>query len=371
VWIFFARQVGDAMALPHIDGRGFAYRDRINGIQDGEDQGVRLYFMKTKGSGLYFIAMSRYAARMARPLRLEFAGALYHVTSRGNARQRIFLDEEDRRLYLELLGKEVAQQGWRCYAYCLMDNHYHLLIETPEPNLVAGMRRLNGVYTQAFNRRHRRVGHLFQGRYKAIVVEKDAYLRELCRYIVLKPVRAKAVKKPGSWRWSSYRLTSGEELVPSWLAATDVRALFPGRGAYRRFVEEGIGQQSPWLELRGQIYLGGEEFLKRVEGRLPGRRTTGIARSYLKPLRPTAPDIEAAVAKAYRVPKDRVLDRRSGECYKAAVYLLRRAANLPLVEVAKRAEISSPRVSQIQAEIETGKLTEPLKSLIAGYKVKL
>src|SRR5712691_10295212 len=128
---------------------------------------------------------------MARPLRLEFPGALYHVTSRGNARQKIFLDAQDRHLFLDVFGEEVAQQGWRCYAYCLMDNHYHLLIETPEPNLVAGMRRLNGVYTQAFNRRHGRVGHLFQGRYKSILIDKDSYGLELSRYIVLNPLRAR------------------------------------------------------------------------------------------------------------------------------------------------------------------------------------
>src|SRR3970040_1788762 len=207
---------------------------------------------------------------MARPLRLEFPGALYHVTARGNARQKIFLDEEARHRFLDLLGKEVTQQGWFCYAYCLMDNHYHLLIETPEPNLVAGMRRLNGVYTPAFNRRHRRVGHLFQGRYKAIVVDKDAYLRELCRYIVLNPVRAKAVKRPERWPWSSYGATLGEGPAPSWLAVEEVRALFPGRGAYRRFVEEGMGGDSPWTVLRGQIYLGGEDFLKPMRRRLPG-----------------------------------------------------------------------------------------------------
>ena len=307
---------------------------------------------------------------MARPLRLEFPGALYHVTSRGNARQKIYLDEEDRRLYLDLLGKEVAQQGWRCYAYCLMHNHYHLLIETPEPNLVAGMRRLNGVYTQTFNRRRSRVGHLFQGRYKAIVVDKDAYLRELCRYIVLNPVRARAVKTPERWPWSSYRATLGESASPAWLAVEEVRALFPGRGAYRRFVEEGIGQDAPWAKLRGQIYLGGEEFLKRIERRLPGWRVQGIARSHLEPLRPDAAAIEAGVAKAYRISPRRVLDRANGEAYKAAVYLLRRAANLSLAEVAKRAGISLPRVSQIQAEIERDQPTEPLKSLVKNYKVK-
>jgi putative transposase len=307
---------------------------------------------------------------MARPLRLEFPGALYHVTARGNARQRIYLNDEDRHLFLDLLGKEVAQQGWRCYAYCLMDNHYHLLLETPEPTLVAGMRRLNGVYTQAFNRRHRRVGHLFQGRYKAIVVDKDAYLLELCRYIVLNPVRAEAVKRPERWPWSSYRATVGESPGPSWLAVAEVQALFPNRGAYRRFVEEGIGQDSPWAGLRGQIYLGREDFLKRVERRLPGRPVKGIARSHLEPLRPEAAAIEARVARAYRILPERVLDRLSGEAYKAAVYLLRRAANLPLAEVAKRAGVSPPRVSQIQAEIEKDKLTGTLKGLVESYKVK-
>src|SRR4030067_279618 len=113
---------------------------------------------------------------MSRPLRLEYAGALYHLTARGNARADIFADDDDRGLFLKLLGQEIAQQGWRCYAYCLMDNHYHLLIETPEPNLVAGMRRLNGGYTTAFNRRHRRVGHWVQGRYKAILVYRDGFL---------------------------------------------------------------------------------------------------------------------------------------------------------------------------------------------------
>lgn len=282
----------------------------------------------------------------------------------------LYFNDEDRNLYLDLLGKEVTQEGWLCYAYCLMDNHYHLLLETPEPNLVAGMRRLNGVYTQAFNRRHRRVGHLFQGRYKAIIVDKDAYLQELCRYIVLNPVRAKAVKRPERWPWSSYRATAGEVAAPPWLVVQEVRALFPGRGAYQRFVEQGMGEVSPWAGLHGQIYLGGEGFLKRMQRRLPERPVKGIARSQLEPLRPDAAAIEAGVAKAYRISTDRVLDRASGEAFKAAVYLLRRAANRPLAEVARRARISLPRVSQIQAEIEKGRLTEPLKSLVESYKVR-
>ena len=129
---------------------------------------------------------------MARPLRLEFPGAVYHVSSRGNARQRIFFGDADRELFLDTLTQGIARYRWLCHAYCLMENHYHLLIETPRANLSLGMRQLNGIYTQTFNRRHHRVGHLFQGRFRAILVEKESYLLELCRYIVLNPVRVKS-----------------------------------------------------------------------------------------------------------------------------------------------------------------------------------
>src|SRR5687767_13788050 len=132
---------------------------------------------------------------MARPLRIEFAGALYHVTARGNARMPIFDDDADRRNFLSVLEQVLDRSGWLLHAYCLMGNHYHLMVETMQANLSAGMRQLNGVYTQRFNRRHERVGHLFQGRFKAILVERDSYLLELCRYVVLNPVRAGMVKR--------------------------------------------------------------------------------------------------------------------------------------------------------------------------------
>ncbi|HWQ95123.1 MAG TPA: transposase, partial [Gammaproteobacteria bacterium] len=126
---------------------------------------------------------------MSRPLRLEFPDALYHVTARGDRQEDIFEDDQDRELFLATLGQVISRFNWICHAWCLMDNHYHLLIQTPDGNLSKGMRQLNGVYTQASNRRHRRVGHLFQGRFKAILVDRDAYLLELSRYVVLNPVR--------------------------------------------------------------------------------------------------------------------------------------------------------------------------------------
>ena len=154
---------------------------------------------------------------MARPLRIEFPGALYHLTARGNARQAIFLDDGDRRGFLDLLGRTCKRLEWRCWAWCLMTNHYHLVVETPQANLGRGMRQLNGVYSQAFNRIHGRVGHLFQGRYKAILVEREAHLLEVCRYVVRNPVRAGLVAEPGAWPWSSYRATAGGAAAPDWL----------------------------------------------------------------------------------------------------------------------------------------------------------
>src|SRR4029077_14091805 len=133
---------------------------------------------------------------MARPLRIEYDGALYHVTSRGNDRKAIFKNDRDRELFLNTLAQVTERFHWICYAYCLMNNHYHLVIETPDGNLSKGMRQFNGVYTQAFNKRHGRVGHVFQGRFKAILVQKDTHFVEVCRYVVLNPVRAKTVRHP-------------------------------------------------------------------------------------------------------------------------------------------------------------------------------
>lgn len=210
---------------------------------------------------------------MARPLRIEFDGALYHVTARGNARNNIVFDNQDRKKQLELLGEVCGRFNWACYAYCLMDNHYHLLIETPDGNLSAGMRQLNGCYTQHFNRRHRRVGHLFQGRYKAILVEKDAYLLELSRYIVLNPVRARMVKNVTDWEWSSFREMIGVRIAPAWLSVHWLLSCFgdsvkQARKEYQQFVAAGLKEPSPMEGLKNQIYLGSALFIEQVQTKL-------------------------------------------------------------------------------------------------------
>ncbi len=209
---------------------------------------------------------------MSRPLRIEFPGAFYHLTSRGNAREIIFLDDQDREILLDALATVVERFHWRVHAYCLMGNHYHLLVETPQPNLSRGMRWLNGVYTQRFNRRHERVGHVLQGRFKAILVERDSYLLEVARYTVLNPVRGGLVAGPGAWRWSSYRATAGERPAPPWLSVETILGMF-GKGAapaterYRRFVAAGLNRSSPWSHVRGQVLLGSEGFMQRLKER--------------------------------------------------------------------------------------------------------
>lgn len=210
---------------------------------------------------------------MARPLRIELSGGVYHVTSRGDGREDIYLSDADREAWLEVFEQVCERFNWVCHAWCQMTNHYHLLIETPEANLAQGMRQLNGVYTQRFNRAHKRVGHVFQGRYKAIMVERDSYLLELARYVALNPLRAKMVKRLEMWRWSSYLATCGQEPSPTWLQTDWILGQFGQRRSsaiakYVAFVHEGARLPSVWSQLQGQIYLGSEAFVKKMQAQI-------------------------------------------------------------------------------------------------------
>jgi hypothetical protein len=151
-----------------------------------------------------------------------------------------------------------------------MTNHYHLVVETPDANLSKGMRQLNGVYTQAFNRAHRRVGHVFQGRFKAIMVEADSYLMELARYVVLNPLRARMVRQLEHWHWSSYLATCGKQAAPEWLQTDFILSQFSAQrtramAKYVEFVHEGKGLPSVWGELRGQVFLGSDRFVEKMQ----------------------------------------------------------------------------------------------------------
>jgi putative transposase len=214
---------------------------------------------------------------MARPLRIQFPGGLYHVTARGNGRQPLFADDTDRERFLTVLTRVVARYHLVCHAHCLMGNHYHLLLETPEANLSSAMRQLNGVYSQAFNRRHERPGHVLEGRFHAQVVDKDAYLREVCRYIVLNPVRAGLVAHPREWPWSSYRATAGEAPAPPFLTVTWVLSLgdtsvrADAQRRYRQFVGAGLGERAPSLEPGdSRLFLGNAGVLVPVREQIRG-----------------------------------------------------------------------------------------------------
>lgn len=232
---------------------------------------------------------------MSRPLRIEFAGALYHVTSRGDGQEDIYLDDSDRELFLEVLGEVSERFNWTPHAYCLMGNHYHLLLETPDANLSKGMRQLNGVYTQRFNRKHKRTGHVFQGRYKAIIVQKQTYLLELARYIVLNPVRARMVHSAKDWLWSSYRATAGMADALPWLASDWILSAFSEKRSeatdrYKAFVAEGKNQPAIWEQLKNQIYLGTDAFIAKMQAKMPDKEDLseiplGQRRAMAKPLK--------------------------------------------------------------------------------------
>ncbi len=203
---------------------------------------------------------------MARPLRIQFPGALYHVMARGDRCRRIFRKDDDYRQWLSRLAEACARSNLVIHSYCLMPNHYHLMIETPEANLSQGIRHLNSTYSQFFNRRYQLVGHVFQGRFKAILVQKESYLLELSRYIVLNPVRAKLVEKAEMWRWSSMGYMLGLIDTPPWFernftidrfGTEPVRAV----GAFRDYVDDGVRCTNPLLGTKHQLILGDEDFV--------------------------------------------------------------------------------------------------------------
>ena len=203
---------------------------------------------------------------MSRPLRIEYPGAFYHVFSRGNANQNIFFTDQDRLAFLKNLEHCIEFYHLICHAYCLMDNHYHLLLETPEGNLSNAMRDINGNYTQRFNVRHNRAGHLLQGRYKAILVEKEPHLLEVVRYIVNNPVNAYLVDRAEFWKWSSFRATVGMIKTPKWLYVCDTLDLFSKKRVeaqkqFRCFVQRDMEKQSPFIMVQEGVILGSQQFV--------------------------------------------------------------------------------------------------------------
>ncbi len=240
---------------------------------------------------------------MSRPLRLNVPGACYHLIARGNARELVFIDDLDRRVFLELLAKVAERFGWVVYAYCLMGNHYHLAVETPSGNLSRGMAQLNGRYARYFNRRYQRCGHVFQARFRSILIERETQLLVVCRYVVLNPMRAWLSQEPEGWLWSSYRQTAGIDPVQFPPGADLLLARFApersrAQALYRQFVADGVGER-----LGKQVVgerLGSEEFLRE---RIPA--ADEIPHVQVEPLPPSLEELftngdPAPILTAYR-----------------------------------------------------------------------
>ncbi len=208
---------------------------------------------------------------MARPLRLIVPDGIYHATARGIAKGEIYADDRDRRLFLHILGRTVARFDWRCLSFCLMPNHFHLLLRTPNANLSRGMARLNGGYAQAYNRRHERIGPLFAGRFSGRLVQRDRHLLEVFRYVALNPVSARLCESPSAWLWSAHSALAGERSAPGWLAVDEARSWFAtpgaidGAAAYRGFV---AGVPDGSMPTQG-VVVGDDAFRRR---HLPDRR---------------------------------------------------------------------------------------------------
>ena len=257
---------------------------------------------------------------MARPLRIEFAGALYHVTARGNEKRPVFRSDADRLKFLDFLAIAVKRFNWSLTAWVLMSNHFHLVVQTREANISRGMQWLNGTYASWFNKRHKRCGHLFQGRFKGILVEEASYFAEVIRYVVLNPVRAGMVAHPEDYRWSSFRTTAGIEAAPAWLDVASVHALFQRNDAtsaeiYQEFVLARVdAQERLWDQVTNGIYLGGEAWSKKMRALVESwPRSTDHPIEQRAIGRPSPQQVIAAVSRVAGVAAEDVRSRAGGQ----------------------------------------------------------
>jgi putative transposase len=293
---------------------------------------------------------------MARRARVEFPGALYHVITRGNQRQRIFRDDRDRGKYLEILSSLKKQFSFRIPAYVLMVNHVHLLLVSGAVPLSRIMQRLGSGYTQYFNRRHQQVGHLFQGRYKAILCDKDSYLLELTRYLHLNPVRAKVVKNPLDYQWSSYGGYVGETQAQKWLDSADVLEQFSkkvseARKLYCRFVMEGIGEghKEEYYDVLEGRFLGDKEFAQEIKAKA---EVPGYVRMKIKPeelLGVACAVLGRSRAEVIGASKDRERVRAR----EAICYVGRNRTELSVTALAKSLGVDATCVSRSVARMES------------------
>lgn len=282
---------------------------------------------------------------MSRPLRIEYPGAYYHVMNRGLARSKVFLDNDDRERFLHLIGETCKLWSIEVYAYCLMDNHYHLLLQTPQGNLSRAMRHLDGIYTQRFNRAHQRDGPLFRGRYRAILIDAEEYFLAVARYIHQNPQAAGIVTDIERYRWSSHRGHLHRRYSPSWLHTDEMVSRF-GRGSrrfseYRTFMRSGV--QKELMEFYREGYqrpiLGGKEFVRWVKEKIGEKaRVRAEIPQSRKVFVHGVEEIVGATAKVYGKTVQELLKRRRGrenEARGMAIYLCRVLGGHNLEDIGK------------------------------------
>lgn len=296
---------------------------------------------------------------MARQLRIEYEGAFYHITSRGNQKEKIFWDDKDREEFKRILNKTKERYGYKLHAYVLMDNHYHLLIETPHANLKQIMQNINTSYTVYANKRHKRFGHLLQGRYKAFIVDKESYLLELGRYIHLNPVRAGLTTRPESYRWSSYReYTQGgcKQAMPD---TDDTLYSFAKKRTiaikkYQEFVNAGISEESPLKGAVGSI-LGDEKFrekaIRYLKGVLDKTEVPDVKK--IKTMHGIE-EVIKAVSRYYGIREEELLIRKKAteRQRKIAIYLCKILSGKKNAEVGEVFNITLQAVTNAVRDIE-------------------
>lgn len=295
---------------------------------------------------------------MTRPLRLDHPGATALVIGRGKGRTAVFRDTTDRKRFLSLLGTVAEEERWKIHGYALLRGRYELLIEMPVGGLSHGMRSLTGRYTQWYNRRHGREGSLYDSRFKAIFMQKDAYLRDLSRYVAWSPVRDGLARRPETWPWSHYEALAGEAPAPAWLEArwtlSKLGGASAGRKGWRRFVAEGKEAPSPLENVRRQAYLGDKKFVERARSLVASRESGQRVRRRRRGAGDTSlARIQRVVASEWGVSAGR-LKRHGGEAKVAGLYLARKLTPLSNREIGEAFGVGEARVSSAKREVEEG-----------------
>ena len=313
---------------------------------------------------------------MVRPLRLTYENATYHITTRGNRRENIFYSDKDKAVFVEKMNETFSKYSFTCYAYCLMDNHYHLFIKTPHAKISEGMHYLNASYTNWFKAVHKIVGVVFQGRYKSILVDEDSYGIKLSAYIHLNPLRAGIVTDIEDYKWSSYLDYIGKSKSLEGLDTEFILGQFDedtgkARRKYKRFIFENIDMDNPLEESYRGIAVGSERFIERIKDKINsiGKKReiveTRVAGTY------GAEEIVSCIVKRFEVGKEEVFRKSRGNIYRQiAMFLMKRYTMLSLRDIGEIFKIDYAGVSQscrrFENLIERDRMVLKMKTGVEG-----